>query len=160
MLNHAAVGDHAGVARLDINEAHIADHRVGIDGKSSWAGRTGTRSEVVPLLTLDDYFENTLAREPVSFIKIDVQGHELKVLKGARKLLSANPAAAIALEYDPVRLREVGDSPESLLAYLSTQGMKLYECSGELRPITSPMQLDQLTSSKDYCDLLCSRRTL
>jgi len=40
----------------------------------------------VRLTTLDDYFENSRHR-PVSFIKCDVEGHELEVFKGGEKIL-------------------------------------------------------------------------
>ncbi len=45
------------------------------------------RSVTVPLRTLDDL----LGDERVSFLKIDVEGHEIEVLKGAAKVLESAP---------------------------------------------------------------------
>jgi FkbM family methyltransferase len=48
----------------------------------------------VPMLCLDE-----MALEPVGFIKIDVEGHELDVLKGARRLLQRDhPAILVEAE--------------------------------------------------------------
>tara|TARA_R110002050_G_scaffold231229_1_gene366977 strand:+ start:98 stop:1012 length:915 start_codon:yes stop_codon:yes gene_type:complete len=42
-------------------------------------------SEAVPAITLDTFLSNNI--KPVSIIKIDVEGSELEVLKGAKKLI-------------------------------------------------------------------------
>jgi FkbM family methyltransferase len=41
----------------------------------------------VPVTTLDLYFEG-VEHEPIGFIKCDVEGHELEVFRGARRILS------------------------------------------------------------------------
>ncbi len=51
--------------------------------------RTGAfrKTVVVPLRTLDEILEG----RPVSFLKIDVEGHEIEVLKGAQQTLKSVP---------------------------------------------------------------------
>lgn len=41
----------------------------------------------VPVYTLDNYMEAKQMEEPVTFIKCDVEGHELEVFRGARRTL-------------------------------------------------------------------------
>lgn len=69
------------------------------------AGNVGdVESRRVPMLRLDDVLRNV--DRPVSFIKIDVEGHELKVLDGARQTLAVHrPNILIEIDHD------LGDRP-------------------------------------------------
>lgn len=55
--------------------------------------------EKVPVVSLDrDFF----GREaPVDFVKIDVQGEEMQVLRGMQGILARSPKIAIAMEFTP-----------------------------------------------------------
>ena len=50
---------------------------------SDGAGSTG---ETIPILTIDEFCEQENIA-PLDFIKCDVEGHEIEVLRGARKVL-------------------------------------------------------------------------
>ena len=83
---HSAVSDTAGVCTLNIPS---------VDGQqlSGWASLKDPLLDVpytiksiqVPSCTIDDKEE---LGQPVDFIKIDVEGHELSVLKGAIKTIT------------------------------------------------------------------------
>lgn len=81
----------------------------------------------VPTLRLDD-----LANEPVGFIKIDVEGHELEALKGARRILEQDrPALLIEAEE-----RNRPDAVKAVSSYLAELGYNgFYVQRGELRPV-------------------------
>lgn len=82
---NCAVADESGTMGINVglSLSEIAE-REGYN-LGGWAvGRGGGEFEI-PVLTLDDYCEDTGA-EP-RFIKIDVEGHEQKVLVGATKLI-------------------------------------------------------------------------
>jgi FkbM family methyltransferase len=55
-------------------------------------------TESVPVITTDDYCARE-GIERIDFLKIDVEGHEIDVLKGARGLLAAGRIGAVQLEY-------------------------------------------------------------
>lgn len=55
-------------------------------------------SESVPVITTDDYCARE-GIERIDFLKIDVEGHEIDVLKGARQLLAAGRISVVQLEY-------------------------------------------------------------
>ena len=55
-------------------------------------------AELISLKTLDDYCEEN-AVKTIHFLKIDVEGHELSVLKGAMNMLSGNKISVIQFEF-------------------------------------------------------------
>lgn len=83
----------------------------------------------VPVMSLDDI----IGDDPVRLIKIDVEGGEHDVLRGARHLLSrADP---------PVLLFELagheatyGSTPEDIVALLTSHGYRTYLMDGALTP--------------------------
>jgi FkbM family methyltransferase len=86
--------------------------------------------------------------EPVSFVKIDVEGHELAVLNGARKLLSEQrPAVLVELE-----LRH-GISLDEVFGLLGELGHRGHVWrDGRLSPITAAelgaLQSEELLAAK------------
>lgn len=82
-------------------------HAGGDDG-TEWRGT----------VTLDEW----TPRLP-KLLKVDVEGAELQVLKGATRLLSECPY--IICELNPFGLRQVGDSLESLRTFMSDRHMYL-----------------------------------
>lgn len=90
-LNHApvhvvpaAASDTAGLAEFAIASRGRASNHLVSDGGRSQAG--GERGRIlVPTITLDDLMDRTGAP---TLIKIDVEGGEVRVLEGARRVLS------------------------------------------------------------------------
>ncbi len=81
IIKECALSDHAGVAELRIPQ-HLDSGYATIESANSL---NGDQARIVhcKIERLDD-----LIREPIGFIKIDVEGHELAVLKGAERILS------------------------------------------------------------------------
>lgn len=75
----------------------------------SSASRAVGRKITVPSTTLDE-----LGLETVDFVKIDVEGGELAVLRGARRLRAASPEAIWLIEADERMLAEAGSSLEDI----------------------------------------------
>lgn len=62
----------------------------------------------------------------ISLIKMDVDGHECQVLRGARELLRRDKPILL-MEIMPYGLEEAGASLDELLGILSVHGYRLYE---------------------------------
>lgn len=62
----------------------------------------------------------------VDFIKIDVEGGELKVLRGAQKVLTNHPDLVILMENSAFGLSRVGDDQSSLYAFMASLGYSFY----------------------------------
>jgi FkbM family methyltransferase len=108
-------------------EAVLYSH--GGNSQSSFA-RTGIGEAVaeraerftVPLVTLDGYVADRGLRPP-RWVKIDTEGAEIRILKGAPKLL-AGPAN-ILCELHPYAWEEFGNSFEELQAAASQSGRRI-----------------------------------
>lgn len=150
----SAVGETTGKSTLALNEFHPADHQIR-EGHTEPAD--GERFEEVDLTTVDEAVR-VRSIIPVAFIKIDVQGYELRVCKGMARTLEENPDAIVAVEYSPDSLREYEVEPRELTRFFAERGYKGYRLNqrGMLEPIdvTSPPQ--ELPGS-GYMDVLFAR---
>ena len=84
------------------------------------------RRLIVPSVTLDEYCDRfDISR--IHFMKIDVEGMEIYVLKGARKLLGKGCVDNILIEVCPRNLLKVGIKPADLFEDLSNLGLIAYQ---------------------------------
>jgi FkbM family methyltransferase len=67
----------------------------------------------VEIVTLD-----SIVTTPVAMVKIDVEGYEIDVLKGAEGLLARSPDIILIVELNPASQRAVDRSPEDLVRLL------------------------------------------
>ena len=61
------------------------------------------KQEIIQVDSLDNYCERHQI-ETIDFLKIDVEGHELEVLKGAKQLLAAQKINLIQFEYNTTHI--------------------------------------------------------
>lgn len=91
------------------------------------------------------------------FIKIDVQGAEAKVVRGASGLLSASRDCILMTEFWPYGLARCGGDGLAYLEMLRDLGFRLYELSGNhgtLTAISTPRQLVERTQGRRYANLV------
>jgi FkbM family methyltransferase len=99
-----AVGaDHRRVAITDASNSAVRRHRFGLNAVGA------------DVVTLDDF-----AREHPTLVKIDVEGYEVDVLKGAAEVLKARPKLAIEIHAEELSKYET--SVDELFAQLDLSG--------------------------------------
>ena len=125
----AAIGDHAGRSRFLV---HASAGMGKLDGSE---GRQASYDEAIEVETLGlDDFVWGLGNPPPSLIKIDVEGGEVKVVRGMRRILN---------KIRPVILME-SHGPYAALAVwnaLKSDGYQMYPMQDPARPIESPESL-------------------
>ena len=114
-LNNAAIGEHSGTIKLYVSDELNVDHRTFDSGD----GRKGID---VAMVSLDDYF---VSGQRVDLIKIDVQGYELSVLRGARRVLKENPHIKVIMEFWPYGLTKASVAPSDVIELIQSFGFEL-----------------------------------
>lgn len=79
--------------------------------------RSGKVTSTIRCVRLDDHFPD----QPVRFMKIDVEGFELHVLRGAARILSTYKPG-LFIELHPKQLANMGLSVEEVVALLASHG--------------------------------------
>jgi len=123
VLNQVALGEKEGVETLFIPHklgtafASLREHTYGNNNKNYKIS--------VPIKKLDDYvIANKI--EKIDFIKIDVEGAELLVLKGAENILK-NYSPVIMMELYSDHTKYFGYSPEEVINYMIDFDYHIYE---------------------------------
>jgi FkbM family methyltransferase len=124
-LHQTAVGDRNGNIKLYVSDEMNVDHRTFDSGD-------GRLSIDVPVLNLDDYF---LPSQSVDVIKIDVQGYELSVLQGAKRVLSENYNLKILMEFWPYGLLKACVTSLDLLEFFKALSFEVRKVSDPTGPI-------------------------
>jgi FkbM family methyltransferase len=124
----AAVGDHAGELPLHLTSV---SRNSGLSSMRSDLPDTAGEAITVSVVTIDDFCaRHNLAPD---LIKIDVEGFEAQVLKGAARTLVETPPRAVICEIAPGR-----DDPERIIGFMRAHGYEAHaiEDDGSLRHLT------------------------
>jgi FkbM family methyltransferase len=126
-----AVSDRAGQLPLYTNA--VSTHFASLEARDEERGpRNETDSQIVDVTTLDEFFSSPGRRGP-DFLKIDVEGHELAVLEGGRRILGAcHPTILVECE---ARHRADGDVRPVFELMKSLGYAGSFFCRGRWHPI-------------------------
>ncbi len=157
----SAVGDLNGTVNIWRNIHHSGDHRTVTNEFMKLLETSDCAVQSVPIVSIDHFLESNHITEPISFIKIDVQGYELPVCRGMEKTLIDNPRATVAFEYCPNQTQQMGFSENELLGFFQSRGFQLniIERSGKLVPVSETALSTELPK-RGYVDILATRQEL
>ena len=138
---HAAAAERDGLVTLAVDPFHPAGHHLSPEGVPTRA------------VTVDDLVRQHSPRI-VSFIKIDVQGAELRVLHGATWTLQTF-RPALFVELDEQALRSQGASVQAVVDFVASFGYQghLLSSSG-ISPSLGTKELIAASLAHDYIDAL------
>jgi len=150
ILINKAVSNKTGKIKLYLCQDNLADHRIyDFDNK-------GKVTEVESI-QLDDYFKDY--KEKINFIKIDVEGAEISVLKSMENLLKKNNNLKFITEFMPKGIKDFGAEPKEYLELLLKNGFKILnidETKEKLVPVEINEILDMYPPIKNnYTNLFC-----
>lgn len=123
------------------------------NAKNSGASRVTIESNLggvftdVAITTLDSFFSKNYSSQSLDFIKIDVEGFEMSVLRGAQRTLERY-RPTLFVEVDDENLREQGSSSEELIEYLRSFGYSISD-------LTTGADLSVNGSASSHTDIIC-----
>ena len=155
----AAAGECNGIGELWLNKFHPTDHRIVTEDYRKVVGAAPFSK--VELVSIDSFLSERVPTQPVSFVKIDVQGYEPLVCAGLKGTLARHDSVCVAFDYCPQSLEELGFDPPLLLDFFLKRGFRLYliEKNGKLQALSSA-HLTRALSGLQHTNLLASRRDL
>lgn len=109
---NTAVGDDSRTARMKYARLNPGETHVGADGDTE-----------IKMSSLDDCMAE-LGIAAIDYLKIDVEGYELFVLQGARRIIAASPAVIVQAEQSESTARRYGHSVANVVELLSAYGLK------------------------------------
>jgi len=125
-------------------------------GPAATSAPTGVEVDEIPI--------DELVGGPVHLVKIDVEGAELEVLDGMRRILRESPDLRLIVEWSPYLLKRAGQRPERLVEMLAEQGfsLRLVGSDGALVPIDPDRarvfaEETEAGSRRGYTNLLAER---
>jgi FkbM family methyltransferase len=148
VLHRAALGARNGQAVLAVSRAHPGDHRIVTDP----ARATGDRT-LVDLVAIDD----AMAGQPVSFVKMDVQGFEQEVARGMTGTIARNPRIAVAFEFAPAAIEDLGFDRAHLLRFFEERGFVFAVIDRATLRNTTAAALLEGVRGRHYVNVLCRR---
>ena len=127
----------------------------GIDGRVAFEAGRGSESHVssgAPVSEVDGIrLDSVFAGKCIDILKIDVEGFEEEVLKGASELLSdrARGPRIIYVEVHPFAWREFRTTSETLLTLLTDNGYRVEDLSG--KEVTYVERYGEIVARRHEC---------
>lgn len=149
-LVQKAVSEKNDKIKLFVSKRNHASHRI-FDSEEK------RNSIEVDVITLDTYFKKN--KNPINFIKMDVEGVEGATLLGASNIIKNSKDLVIMMEYFPKWIRKYGMNPEEILDSLIEKKFKLFNINQKERKIF-PINLKNFVKEyneqkKNYTNVLC-----
>lgn len=144
-FHHVAVSDFIGIGDLYLSDSNSGDHQL---------FESPSRERIrVAVISLDYAF--SIHPHPVDFLKIDAQGLDDRILRGARNLIESSPKIKGFVEYSPFHLRAAGSSPEAFFQTAEDLRLNLFM---QGRSSLIPADIDLLLLRKNHLNLFFNRR--
>lgn len=148
-----AVGDYNGTADFFIHPSSCSSN-------SLYELTPTNTTASVPMVTIDTFVQdNNIAN--IGFVKIDVEGAELRVIQGMRETMKAQRSMYILIEFCPDNLRAAGISPDQFMSDLSDAELTAYRVcpSGIVAPLNDDIP-NVASMPKRMINLLCRQDPL
>ncbi|MEQ1539180.1 MAG: FkbM family methyltransferase [Sphingorhabdus sp.] len=144
-FHEKAVADFSGNVTLHIPQGH------GANASLSAPDQFDCEACVVPAVRLDDVLPADLA---IDLLKIDVEGHEIGVLRGAQNMIARSPNLHLVMEWSQRQMQQAGIDPAMIVKMLDGFTPHRIEIGSD--PLAHPESFEWLMS-QDYTDALFVR---
>ena len=117
----AAISDHQGEIIFLNSSLNPESSRIVGDNEAD------DKAELIrtPCIDLDSFFDD-LGFPPIKLVKIDVEGHELSVLRGMKKIATTSPDIRLILEFNWPHIRHLEIDPQEIFSLLQAYGFTCF----------------------------------
>jgi len=143
VTENVAISNNVGTTKLYLSNIRTGMHRI---YPSHFCSEDFVK---VKTTSLDEYFKDNEFGDKISFIKMDVEGSELGVLKGMKNIFETNRKIKILMEFVPSCIREFGAEPQELLKILQDQNFQFRHTNDDSETIESVKNVDNLLQKFD-----------
>lgn len=147
------VGDADGMRRFHLTEAALTDSIA-----------AGSWSPTVSTIEVEERRLDNLLAGPVHFVKIDVEGAEIAVLRGMQRLLAQPQEITLIVEWNPITMKAVGHAPMELPQALAAAGFGAITMLDDEAPGTERPLADAIArfasadwNGRDFINLVARR---
>ena len=142
LANDCSVSEHLTIVNALVGDKNSASESVYVTARADNAAANkeqatinvgeseGDFEQPVEMITLDSFFP---AGTKVQNLKIDVQGFELHVLRGAERILRENKGTLqLRFEYNEKLLNAAGTNPKDILDFMKGLGYEVIKSGGDV----------------------------
>ncbi len=135
-LIQKAVSEEEGEAELYLFDSY-GHHSLSEEHVSKSINKT-----IIKTISLDAFCkQNNIYK--IDFLKIDVEGHELSVLKGSKILLKKKQISLIAFEHSSILFSKQNKDNQEVIKYLMENDYKIYYLDGNILNLNDISKLGQ-----------------
>lgn len=146
------LSDKEAILELNISENGFEAWNTFVQSKDS----KFSRKEQVQVTSFDDFLKaNAVDIDKITLIKLDVEGFEINVLKGATKLLSRENAPVFMVEYTDGNAIAAGHCCHEIYKFMNEYGYTWYAYSADKKKLI----YDPLQVSYPYRNLIAIKNT-
>jgi len=138
------------IALLGPDAKSAVEFQVHGTGSSLFSERSNAArtTRQVPMRTLDDVVAADRRLKPPIFLKLDVQGGELEVLRGGKRTLAMSEI--VQIEVALLNYNEGAPLSAEVTAFMDAEGFAIYDLAGFIRPTGIDLvQIDILFARKN-----------
>ncbi len=155
LLNNVACTEHPCEITLHVPDDDGGQASLRRQREGSWRSAEGLSMLPVQAIRLDDY-ERGRAADQVDFVKCDVEGAELLVLRGMTNKL-ARHSPLLFLEVNAAWTEPFGYRPADLIAFLELMGYdSFYLVTDQISPMADPGATVAMAAASEAINVLCA----
>lgn len=144
-----SISNKDGAMFLYLAESNREGHRIYNLGE-------GRKNIAIESLSLDNFFKGR--EECLNFVKIDVEGAEVAVLRGMQNILDLNNKMKMLIEFNPFILKKSHFDPNEFLEILFNAGFRISIISDKiLRPCREKTSILTVANQSGLLNLFCEK---